>query len=161
MPRVSDLTALYESFLDGPRAAESVCTTCFNFTDGYHRCYACAHNEAWLDAVAPISYSPAHEQLNHVLATYKRQTGAVANRFAVDLAALLWRYLSRHERCLARAAETKAFTVVTTVPSGSPQRDREHPLRRIVGELSAPTRPRHERLLKRSPVDAATHSFSH
>jgi predicted amidophosphoribosyltransferase len=160
MPRVSDLTALYESFLYGPRAAQNVCTTCFNFTDGYDRCYACTHNESWLDAVAPISYSPAHEQLHHVLATYKRQTGAVAGRFAVDLAALLWRYLSRHERCLAAAAGTEAFTVVTTVPSGNPERDRRHPLRRIVGELVTPTRPRHERLLKRSPSPATTHSFS-
>ena len=80
MPRVSDLTALYESFLYAPRAAESVCTTCFNFTAGYDRCYACTHNEPWLDAVAPISYSPAHEQLHHVLATYKRRTGPVASR---------------------------------------------------------------------------------
>lgn len=160
MPRVSDLTALYESFLYGPRAAPGVCTTCFNFTDGYHRCYACTHNEAWLDAVAPISYSPAHEQLHHVLAAYKRQTGAVASRFAVELAALLWRYLSRHETCLADAAGTDAFMIVTTVPSGNPERDRRHPLRRIVGELAAPTQRRHERLLERSPVDATTHSFS-
>ncbi len=159
MPRVPDLTALYESFLLGPRAGQSVCTTCFNFTNGYPRCYACTHNEAWLDAVAPISYSPAHEQLHHVLATYKRQTGPTARRFAVDLAALLWRYLESHERCIASAADAPAFTVVTTVPSSQAERDDGHPLRRIVGELTAPTRGRHERLLRRSDAKLEAHAF--
>lgn len=56
MPTVLELTALYENFMLGPRPGTGVCTTCFNFTDGYELCYACAHTQAWLDAVAPISY---------------------------------------------------------------------------------------------------------
>jgi predicted amidophosphoribosyltransferase len=160
MARVSDLTALYENFLYRPRAGPGVCTTCFNFTSGYERCYACTRSEAWLDAVAPISYSPAHEQLHHVLAAYKRRPGKPADRFAVDLAALLWRYLIAHERCLGARAGAERFAVVAAVPSGDRDRDRTHPLRRIVGELVAPTRDRHERLLRRSSANAQPHSFS-
>jgi hypothetical protein len=160
MPSVSDLTALYENFLLGPRSGEGVCVTCFNFTDGYQRCYACTHGEAWLEAVAPISYSPAHEQLHHVLAGYKRLAGEVARRWAAELAALLWRYLAEHERCVAAAAGAEAFPVVTTVPSGEPERDLIHPLRRIVGDLVGPTRARHRRLLRRSQIPLATRAFS-
>jgi hypothetical protein len=160
MPSVADLTAAYENFLLSPRSGPSVCTRCFNFTDGYSRCYACTHNEEWLDAVAPISYSPAHEQLHHVLASYKRRTGEVARRFSVDLAAVLWRYLAGHERCVAAAAGVTTFQLVTTVPSGAAERDDHHPLRWIVAELVAPTRARHERLLRRSGVELAAHTFS-
>ena len=53
MPTVSELTALYTNFMLGPRRGPGVCDVCFNFTDGYARCYACTHGEAWLDAVAP------------------------------------------------------------------------------------------------------------
>jgi predicted amidophosphoribosyltransferase len=160
MPTVRELTALYENFLLTPRAGEGVCVTCFNFTDGYERCYACTHGQAWLDAVAPISYSPAHEQLHHVLAGYKRLSGEVARRLATELAALLWRYLAEHEGCVARAAGVGAFPLVTTVPSGTPERDQSHPLRRIVGELVAATRGRHVRLLRRSAAKIETRAFS-
>ena len=158
MPTVGELTALYENFMLGPRAGPDVCNVCFNFTRGYERCYACAHGEVWLDAVAPISYSVAREQLHHALARYKRLGGDVARRLRVELAAVLWRFLAEHERCVARAARTPAFELVTTVPSSDRERDESHPLRWIVGEVSAPTRDRYERLLHRShaQVDART-----
>src|SRR6202035_4261528 len=101
----------YENFLLGPRPDDGVCVTCFNFTDGYQRCYACTRSEEWLDAVAPISYSPGHEQLHHVLAGYKRLSGGVARRWAAELAALLWRYLAEHEGCVAQAAGVDAFQI--------------------------------------------------
>jgi hypothetical protein len=113
-----------------------------------------------LDAVAPISYSPAHEQLHHVLASYKRSSGDVPRRFVAELAAILWRYLADHEACVANSAGTPGFTIVTTVPSGDRERDERHPLRRIVGELVGPTRDRHERLLRRSATELATRAFS-
>jgi predicted phosphoribosyltransferase len=160
MPTVAELTALYTNFMLGPRSGTSVCDMCFNFTDAYARCYACAHSEAWLDAVAPISYSVAREQLHHALARYKRLTGEMARRLGVELAAVLWRHLAAHEHCVARAAGTDAFELVTTVPSGDMQRDVEHPLRWIVGELVGPTRARHERLLRRSAVDVHAREFN-
>jgi predicted amidophosphoribosyltransferase len=159
MPTVAELTALYGNFMLGPRPGPDVCSVCFNLTDGYGRCYACAHGGLWLDAVAPISYSVAGEQLHHVLATYKRHPGSVARRFGVELAAVLWRYLASHEPCLARAAAVASFELVTTVPSSDRERDETHPLRRLVGELVGPTRDRHRQLLHRSNASVDAHEF--
>jgi len=160
MPSVRELTALYENVMLGPRRGSGVCRTCFNFTDGYARCYACDHGRLVLDAVAPISYSVAREQLHHALASYKRLDGDVARRLGASLAAIVWRFLAEHERCLAQAVGIDRFELVTTVPSGDPSRDERHPLRWIVGELVAPTRDRYERLLWRSEVEVPQRSFS-
>src|SRR5919201_756108 len=97
MPSVRELSALYENFLLGPRRGPDVCSRCFNFTNGYARCYACDHGGNALDALAPISYSVAREQLHHALASYKRLHGDVARRLAATLAAILWRFLIQHE----------------------------------------------------------------
>src|SRR5579875_2840939 len=112
MPTVGELSALYENVLLGPRRGPNVCRTCFNFTAGYDRCYACAYGhpeQPALDAIVPISYSVAHEQLHHALASYKRLDGDVARRLQAILAAILWRFLTDHERCVARAAGTEGF----------------------------------------------------
>jgi predicted amidophosphoribosyltransferase len=157
VPTVAELTALYSNFLLGPRRGPGVCEHCFNLTEGDRRSFACVHSEPGLDAVAPISYSVAHEQLHHALAGYKRAPPPIARRMQVELAAVLWRYVSTHEQCIARATGITAerFELVTTVPSSDRERDRPHPLTRIVGELSGPTRARHHRLLCRStkPVE--------
>jgi predicted amidophosphoribosyltransferase len=159
MPTVRELTAVYGNFMLGPRRGPGVCGLCFNFTDGYARCYACARNENWLDAICPISYSISHEQLHHALKGYKRFTGETARRLTVELAAVLWRHLEAHERCVARAAKTKEFDLVTTVPSGDRERGPGHPLRLVVGELVGPTRTRHERLLERSSTEVNGRAF--
>jgi hypothetical protein len=143
-----------------PRAGPGVCGTCFNFTrGGYKHCYACEHGAAWLDVVAPISYSVGGEQLHRTLVGYKRLTGEVARRLGVELAAVLWRYLQVHERCVARAAGVEAFELVTTVPSGARERDANHPLRRIIGELVGPARSRYMPLLRRSEVEVEPRAF--
>src|SRR5947209_4480072 len=128
MPTVRELSALYENFMLGPRAGPNVCKQCFNLTDGYDRCYACARQPQALATIAPISYSIAHEQLHHALASYKRLTGDVARRLAMQLAAVLWRFLVAHEGCVARAAGVESFPLVTTVPSSNRFRDEKHPL---------------------------------
>lgn len=160
MPSVRELSALYENVMLGPRPGPSVCSTCFNFTDGYERCYACDHGRLVLEAVAPISYSVAREQLHHALASYKRLQGDVARRLGASLAAILWRFLAEHERCVAQAAGTNRFELVATVPSGDRDRDDDHPLHRIVGELVAPTRDRHQRLLRRSDAEVEPRRFN-
>ena len=38
-----------------------------------------------------------------------------------SLAAIVWRFLAEHERCLAQAVGTDRFELVTTVPSGDPR----------------------------------------
>ena len=159
MPTVADLTALYANFMLNPRPGPDVCRTCFNLTEGYEGCYACAHVEHWADAVVPISYSVGGGQLHHALAQYKRLQGRAARRLEVGLAAVLWRFLERHEGCLARAAQVEQFKLVTTVPSGERLRDDLHPLRRVVGETIAPTRSRYERLLLRSSKEARGRIF--
>lgn len=161
MPSVGELTAGYANFMLAPRSGPDVCGTCFNFTNGYARCYACTQNEPQLAAVAPISYSIANGQLHHALAQYKRSQTPAARRLTVGLAAVLWRHLAQHEQCLAAAADVERFELVTTVPSGDRQRDEAHPLRRIVGELVGPTRRRYDRLLVRSETEIQPRAFSH
>jgi predicted amidophosphoribosyltransferase len=160
VPSVRDLSTLYENVMLGPRRGPDVCATCFNFTAGYQHCYGCAYGRPVLDAVLPISYSVAGEQLHHALASYKRLDGEVAHRLGAILAAILWRFLAEHESCLAGAAGAEKFQLVTTVPSGDRARDEHHPLRHIVGELVGPTRDRHERLLRRSDGEVAARTFN-
>jgi hypothetical protein len=159
MPSVRELSAPYENVMLAPRRGPDVCSTCFNFTAGYDRCYACAHGHSVLDVVAPISYSVAREQLHHALASYKRLDGDVARRLGVILAAILWRFLAHHERCLATAAGIDLFDIVTAVPSSDRRRDEHHPLRWIVGELVAPTRERYQRLLRPGQTDIPPRTF--
>src|ERR1700716_3681541 len=101
MPTVAELTGLYENFMLGPRPGPGVCQVCFNFPAGYEQCYACANGSLLLDAVAPISYSVAHEQLHHALARYKRLSGEAARRLRLQLAAVLWRHLAMPQECVA------------------------------------------------------------
>jgi hypothetical protein len=159
MPTVAELTRAYGNVLLAPQPGPGVCQTCFNLTDGYDRCYACAHGGRWLDLVVPISYSVAGEQLHHALVAYKRTLEPVAAQFTVQLAAVLWRFLSAHERCVSEALGVTAFPIVTTVPSNDPTRDDEHPLHRLVGQLVKPTRERFRRLLVRSAHPVQLHRF--
>ncbi|MGB9184605.1 MAG: hypothetical protein WCB67_11105 [Solirubrobacteraceae bacterium] len=160
MPTVAELSAPYGNFLFGPRHAPGVCETCFDLTAGTPFCRHCAGADRVLDAVAPISYSVANEQLHHALAGYKRPPSEVAARFELELAAVLWRYLAGHEACIAAAAGTSAFDLVTTVPSSTRARDARHPLHRIAGELVGPTRTRFERLLRRSEASIRPRTIS-
>ena len=158
MPTVSALSAPYGNFLLGPRAGPGVCEVCFDLTGGPPRCHHCARPDRALATVSPVSYSVAHEQLHHALAGYKRPPADVAQRFQLELAAVVWRYLERHEACVAQAAGVARFQLVTTVPSSHRDRDRTHPLHRIAGELCGVTRDRYRRLLSRTgtPVAART-----
>jgi predicted amidophosphoribosyltransferase len=159
MPTVRELSELYENLMLAPRAGPDVCTTCFNLTDGYERCFTCANQPNMIDVVAPVSYSVGHEQLHHAIAGYKRLDGEIARRLGVQLGAVLWRFLDGHEGCVAGAAAADYFPIVTTVPSGDPSRERNHPLRWIVSEVVAPTRERHEQLLSRTEAEVDPHTF--
>lgn len=132
---------------------------CFNLIEGHERCYACEHGGTALAAMLPITYSIGHEQLHHALAGYKRSGGRVSRHLAVELAAMLWRFLDRHEACLASAAGTDRFQVVATVPSSDRMRDHEHPLKVVVGELVGLTRDRYDSLLYRTGTVTEAHVF--
>ncbi len=159
MPTVVELSAPYANFMLRPRRGRDVCSQCFNLTDGFNRCYGCVHGGRFLDAMVPISYSVAGEQLHHALAGYKRLEGTVARQFSFGLAAVLWRHLAGHEHCLAEAAGVPGFDLATIVPSSSPERASTHPLHRLVS-LVGPVRDRYVRLLRRSPEPATAHQFN-
>lgn len=160
MPTVAELSAPYGNFMLAPRPGPGVCDTCFDLIAGERtRCHRCAAQSGGLDAAAPISYSVAHEQLHHTLRAYKRLPLEVAGRFQVELAAVLWRHLQDHEHCLARAAGIERFELVTSVPSGSRLRERDHPLQRMLSILIAPTRDRYHQLLVRSTVEVGPREF--
>lgn len=152
MATVTELSDPYANFMLSPLppTAADVCGVCLTFTDGWSTCYPCGHQARFTDAVLPISYSVTFGQMHTALQQYKRGHAVAARRLQVQLAAVLWRFLSLHERCLARSAGVDRFDLVATVPSSSAERDDAHPLRRLVGELIAPTRARHQRLLVRS-----------
>jgi hypothetical protein len=162
MATVSELSDPYALFMRNPlgTGAPDVCGICHTFTDGYATCYRCRFDPHFADAVVPISYSESFGQLHTNLAAYKRAPLAAAHPVRMQLAAVLWRFLAAHETCVARKARAEAghFDLVTTVPSGSAERDDRHPLRHIVGTIVAPTRDRFERLLMRSetPVPERT-----
>jgi predicted amidophosphoribosyltransferase len=160
MPTVVELSDPYANFMLGPRAGDGVCRRCFNLTDGYELCYACEHGGDSIDVVAPISYSVAGEQLHHALAGYKRLPADWARTLTCQLAAVLWRHLAQHERCLASAAGVERFTRVTVVPSGTASRTSQHPLQEIVSGLVEPTRGRYTPLLRRTAHPVSLHSFS-
>jgi predicted amidophosphoribosyltransferase len=159
MASVADLTQAVDHLVS-PRSGRGVCRQCFNFTRGYDRCYACSIGEQHFDAIVPISYSVAREELHAMLAGYKRGCGFGAERQLRRLAATLWRFLVLHEACLAARAGVRGFDVVTTVPSSDPGRDAAHPLRRLVGELCGSTRARHHRLLELSGAAVVPRRFS-
>ncbi len=147
------------SFLRSPRSGAGVCVDCFNFTRGFSRCFACAHTERQLAAMVPISYSIGHEYLHHTLASYKRLPSDRAATAISQVGAIIDRFLECHEACVAAAAGTDRFELVTTVPSSDAGRDETHPLRRVVGELVRSTRDRHQRLLRRTDVPVEPRRF--
>ena len=159
MPTATELSDPYANFMLSPRPGPGVCHLCFDLTDGYDYCIRCDSGGSALRLLAPISYSVGGEQLHRAIAGYKRLHGDVARRLRAELAAVLWRFLARHEPCIAGAAGAGEFELVTTVPSSDIARDRNHPLRTIVGELAVPTRARYERLLVRSRQPTTPRTF--
>jgi hypothetical protein len=150
---VVELSEQYGEFMLSPRSGPGVCEVCFDFTRGSRRCHSCSRTDDALAAVAPISYSVGGEELHHALLGYKRSPSRVGRQLERELGAVLWRFLSLHEECVAKAAGVDSFEIVTTVPSGDRDRDLDHPMRGIVGDLVGPTHHRYRLLLTRSEAD--------
>lgn len=112
-------------------------------------CGSCARLPGILDTVLPISLSVAGGRLHRELRGYKDDPAeTVRDAFTQGLAAVLNRFLSTHEACLATAAGVGEFGMVTTVPSRWADADAARSrLRRIVGRLCEATASRYERLL--------------
>jgi predicted amidophosphoribosyltransferase len=67
------------------------------------------------------------------------------------LAAVLWKWLNRHEPCLARRVGIERFALITTVPSTSGRVP--HPLEELVSGLVENTGSRYEDLLRVNRTD--------
>jgi predicted amidophosphoribosyltransferase len=136
-----------------PPPGTGICATCKTFVDGEHysTCLACSRQPSLLDAVVPITYSAHLGQIHTALRTYKEPGSADVKRFAsIRLTAILWRFLAAHEACIAAAAGIERFSMVTTVPSSSKERDERGSLRQIV-EWCAPIEQRFQRVI--APTD--------
>lgn len=162
-PVVFELTEPYENFMRNPRPSDTlgVCKTCFAFTEGHEQCYRCSQSPSRLDACSPITYSIHTEQMHNSLSQYKRSFDVAARkRTQLEVAAVLYRFLDQHEKCLARSAQTEGFDVVTIVPSGSHESKTTHPLERLVGAVVPATRDRYRPLLERTDVEVPPRTFS-
>lgn len=157
MATVRELTEPYGSLLVYPlEPGPGVCAVCRTAVAGtYPRCYPCHEalrsvGDLLADVVVPISIAVKNEQLAADLWRYKNFSDSVARDvLRLRLAAVLWRFLEGHESCVANAVGISEFDLVTTVPSTSGRED--HPLRRIVSGIVAPTRDRYVDLLIPNP----------
>lgn len=130
---------------------EGVCRTCRTFIDpNYTRCWPCKEEQPNnLDVVVPITYSEHLGQMHTALRSYKDSRSEDVRRYAmVRLAAILWRFLDAHERCVARAAGAHEFDLVTTVPSSTPEGDETRSGLRQIVEWCTPIANRYERVLR-------------
>lgn len=156
MATVGEVTARYANFLLPILAPDDgVCVTCKSAVlPGWQRCYQCTAQRTALtrtaDVVVPIALAVKHDQWAHELSGYKNSASESARTsLALRLGAVLWRWLERHETCLMTHAGVAEFPVVVAVPS---TRDRiQHPLPRILKEITKPTSARYAELLVANP----------
>ena len=152
--RVREITDAMTPHLQQPHPpGPGVCSVCRNLIAlNETLCRWCRRHPQHLDALAVISYSAGGHFLHRSLRGYKDGSPHVRERETARLAALLWRFLDLHERCLARAAGADAFDLVTTVPSRTP-------LTRMVRDFCWPTVPRYRPLLAGSGMPSTPRAF--
>ncbi|MFD1150521.1 ComF family protein [Saccharothrix hoggarensis] len=147
----SRLQERYSNVLVPPPAVDrSICLVCRRNTDQFVRCYHCNRHRAGFrgevaDVVVPISIAIKGDQLARELWRYKNSDVDKERRdFTNGLALVLAAFLSRHEDCLARAADVERFDVVTSVPSTRVP----EPLAGILGRQVGRTRDRFATVLR-------------
>lgn len=147
--------------LIAPQPEAGVCPLCFNFTleADASRCRACRSCPGFITAMAAVSYAPGGSGLHHALADYKRTAEPATSDLGRALGALLDDFVGRHEGCLARSGGVSGFTTVAVVPSGDAQRDRAHPLRRLVRDHVPALGPRYRDVLRHSGRPRSAHRF--
>lgn len=159
-PRTVDQVAgPYANFLVRvPSGGLDVCPACRSMVSGYPMCYPCSSatwvlGNATADLTAFVSMAPNNEQLARELITYKHPNVRDADRQwkTVGLAAVLWKWLGIHERCLVARLGIDRFDLVTSVPSTSGRQT--HPLRSVVAEVVSGTSDRHADLLAVARTD--------
>ncbi|MFI6587643.1 hypothetical protein [Embleya sp. NPDC050493] len=156
MATVAELSARYANFLVHPLVpGPAVCRVCKGpAKPEYSTCWPCHEARRILeagvaDAVIPVSLALKREQYANELWRYKNTAGPQQEYFRTGLAAVLWRFLERHERCIAEHCSVPGLTTVTVVPTTSGRVD--HPLRTIVASTVGVTRDRYRDLLTATP----------
>jgi predicted amidophosphoribosyltransferase len=126
------------------------CPLCRVFLDPERAlCRACASQPNHLDAIVPITYALRGGPIYKTLREYKNARLLRHGTYAtIRVAAILTRFLEFHEHCLATVAGVDRFDLVTTVPSGTPDRDETRANLRSIAAWSAPTSDRYDRLLR-------------
>jgi len=152
---VEEASVAYERAMRNVQPVGSgVCSVCHQFVKReYERCYSCMMGSRVLDAVVPITYSEHLGQMHTALRNYKDGLPQNQRYAAIRLTAILWRFIEAHEHCVARAAGTEDFDIVTCVPSSSKERDEQGHLRQVV-DWCGPLKDRHQRVL--APTGAVT-----
>lgn len=155
MPTVGELSAPYENYLVPVLPlAQGVCAVCHtSVAAGVRLCYQCSRAGSMLAATASAvgftALAVKGEQLARDLWVYKNgPSDNIRWPPRLGLAAVLWRSLDLHERCLASAARVPGFSVVTTVPSTSGRAD--EPIAALAGMIGT-TQGRYQRLLWSNP----------
>jgi len=151
--------AYVSSMRNVPGVGQNTCATCKTFIgDGWTECLACDKQLNSLDIVVPITYSLSMSQMHVVLRLYKESPSDRQKFAALRMAAIIWRFLREHERCIAHAVGVDSFDVVATVPSTSQDRDEQNMLRTIVRQCG-PVKDRFERLLMPSENVEESHEL--
>jgi len=155
VPTVWELSAPYENFLVPVLPlAPAVCAVCHtSVVGGWQLCSQCSRARSMLAATASAvgftALAVKGEQLARDLWVYKNgPSDGIRWPPRLGLAAVLWRSIDIHERCLAAAARVPGFSVVTTVPSTSGRAD--EPIAALAGMIGA-TQGRYQRLLSSNP----------
>jgi hypothetical protein len=166
MATVEELSAPYENHLLPVLAAgPGVCRVCHTSNlEPYDTCYRCNENDGVLgqgaDAVSFVALAVKHEQLARDLWVYKSDKPETIRRsVSAGLAAITWRWLSKHEQCLANAVGIDEFEAVMTVPSAKGRVD--HPLESMVRDVIGQTKPRFQQLLRANPDLQSEHYAQH
>jgi predicted amidophosphoribosyltransferase len=143
---VAELTGFFGAdLLAVPAVTAGRCEVCrADVGAGRQRCGTCRANarrcqpQQPADVVAFVSLAVKHGRLATDLWRYK---SAGDDEAALRLAALLWRFLDGHERCLAAGCGVPRFGLVTSVPTGIGRA--RHPLADVLRHLCRPTADRY------------------
>lgn len=141
MPTPEEITdPLLSTYVRVPPVGPGVCDLCHSQpSSGYVRCYSCMLTTQQVsrpvELVTPISLCERNSQLHWVLRAYKDSSSpSVRQRFCIQVAALVVRFLRSHRRCI-EAAAAQSWEAMVVVPS-SRQRPGAHPLEQALGLVS-------------------------
>lgn len=159
---MSPLSRILESYRNVlvavPAAGPNVCRTCWRDTNGAEHCWRCQQHLAeyprlLAEVVVPIALAEDGRQFAHELRQYKDGHPEVRRRLQPRLAFVIAEFLRHHEKCLAIAAGSTRFDLVTTIPSTKGRTS--HPLAEMLGKSILQTKPRYAPALAAVPATPA------